>query len=87
MIEKPDETGGSAQTGPAPWPVVGRSMINYDGPESTGQFPAPVGSAPCAGDADEAGEQDGVRWSRILLVLSGLVLLIAVVAALVVLVL
>ncbi|WP_439659184.1 hypothetical protein ACSHWB_43525 [Lentzea sp. HUAS TT2] len=81
MAERPDETGGSAEIGPAPWPVVDRSMINHNTPESTGQFPAPWGSAPYAG------EQPGVRWSRILLVLAGLLLLIAAVAALVVLIL
>lgn len=79
MIEKPDETGGAAETGPAPWPVVDRSMINYDVTQPY-QSP-PMGSAPYED------EQPGVRWSRILLVLAGLVLVIAAVATLVVLVL
>ncbi|SFR29725.1 hypothetical protein SAMN04488564_12148 [Lentzea waywayandensis] len=72
MIEKPDETGGSAEIGPAPWPVVDRSMINYDSPEATGQFPAPYKD-----------ERPGVGWRRIALVLTVLVLLVAVVAMLV----
>ncbi|MEV6711168.1 hypothetical protein AB0M48_03900 [Lentzea sp. NPDC051208] len=84
MAEKPDETGGSAEIGPAPWPVVGRSMINYDAPAApgpaTGQFPAQVGSAP------HEDERAGVRWPRVALVLTGLVLLVAATAALVVLV-
>ena len=79
MAERPDETGGSAEIGPAPWPVVDRSMINYDVPQPY-QSP-PMGSTPYAG------EQAGLRWSRILLVLAGLMLLIAAVATLVVLVL
>ncbi|MGW6442138.1 hypothetical protein [Lentzea sp. NPDC055074] len=73
MAEKPDEAGGSAETGPAPWPVVGRSMINYN-PESTGRFPAPVGSAPHGGEKDAT-----VRWPWVLL---GLVVFVAVMAVL-----
>lgn len=81
MAQKPDETRGSAESGPVPWPPVGRSMINYDpAAETTGRFPVPVDSAP-HGD-----ERAGVRWPRIALVLIGVVLLVAATAVLVVLV-
>ncbi|SMC57459.1 hypothetical protein SAMN05660733_00556 [Lentzea albidocapillata] len=81
MAGKPDETDGSAEIGPA-WPVVGRSMINHNAPsaEPTGQFPAPVGSAP------REDVRAGARWPRVALVLTGLVLLVAAMAVLVVLV-
>ena len=96
MAEKPDETGGSAEIGPAPWPVVGRSMMNYDAPaspaqprsqpsavapvEATRQSPAPVDHTPYED------RRAGTRWPRVVLVLTGLVLLVAATAALVVLV-
>ncbi|MDX3660504.1 hypothetical protein PV646_24645 [Streptomyces sp. ID05-26A] len=70
MAEKPDETAGPGET---PWPVVSRGMINHN-PESTGRFPAPTSSAP------HREEQGGTRWSRVLLVVAVLALLIAVVA-------
>lgn len=72
MAEKPDENAGP---GEKPWPVVSRGMINHN-PESTGQFPVPVGSAP------PREEPAGARWTGVLLVVAGLAVLIAVVALL-----
>ncbi|WP_156213634.1 hypothetical protein [Lentzea aerocolonigenes] len=68
MAKNSDDTSGSAGSEEAKqWPVVGRSLINYDPDTKTSMHP-PMGARP----VEYA--KSGARWPGLVLVLAGLAL-------------